>query len=203
MPQTITESFIYPRFQQIVGASLRIDPAEVTMESSLIDLGAESLDLIEVTMESETAFNVWLPEKNILQTAREVFGEEAIEVDGRLTTFAKHILAQRIRAEDAGMLAGDVTVGDVERYFLRVGAWVTMLTHLAQHCPTACEACGGELEPMNGFRLKCKACRKDIQLRSGEELNREWLEQYGVHGLDGVSPPPDGHEICTAYPEAG
>jgi hypothetical protein len=29
-----------------------------------------------------------------------------------------------------------------------------------------------------GFRMKCVSCGQEITLRSGEELNREWVREY-------------------------
>jgi hypothetical protein len=29
-----------------------------------------------------------------------------------------------------------------------------------------------------GFRMKCAKCGQEITLRSGEELNREWVREY-------------------------
>ena len=29
-----------------------------------------------------------------------------------------------------------------------------------------------------GFRMKCAGCGQEITLRSGEELNREWVREY-------------------------
>jgi hypothetical protein len=29
-----------------------------------------------------------------------------------------------------------------------------------------------------GFRMKCTQCGDEITLRSGEELNREWVREY-------------------------
>jgi hypothetical protein len=29
-----------------------------------------------------------------------------------------------------------------------------------------------------GFRMKCAKCGHEITLRSGEELNREWVREY-------------------------
>jgi len=29
-----------------------------------------------------------------------------------------------------------------------------------------------------GFRMKCARCCQEITLRSGEELNREWVQEY-------------------------
>ena len=70
----ISSETILEKFADIVSNSLRIDAARVVEDAYLDDLGAESLDLLEITMEAEEAFNILIPQKNILQTAQEVFG---------------------------------------------------------------------------------------------------------------------------------
>ena len=84
MDSKLTEAQIYEKFADIVAASLRIERSRVTMDAHLMDnLDAESLDLIEITMETESAFDVWLPEKSILDTAAEVFGPDILVRGGR------------------------------------------------------------------------------------------------------------------------
>jgi acyl carrier protein len=78
MPE-MTESKIFDQFAQIVAHSLRIDATQVTRDVQLTDLGAESLDLIEISMETESQFHIFLPDKSILETAVEVFGSGILE----------------------------------------------------------------------------------------------------------------------------
>ena len=53
-----------------------------------------------------------------------------------------------------------------------------MIQSLALHTPAACAACGGAMASSMGFRMKCTQCGQEITLRSGEELNREWVREY-------------------------
>jgi acyl carrier protein len=176
--QKPSEQEIFDNFRIIVAKSLRIDPAQVTLDSYLNDLGVESLDLIEITMESESTFNVWLPEKDILQTANEVFGLGVVECDGYLTAEGKKMLARRMRPEEISLLEGNIAVVDIHRHFLKVSTWVTMLSNLVQYSPSACPQCGSALISSTGFRLKCTGNGHDVLLRSGEEINREWVQNY-------------------------
>src|SRR5579884_20285 len=95
MPK-MTESEVFDQFAQIVARSLRIDAAKVTPDVYLTDLGAESLDLIEITMETESQFHIFLPDKSILDTAVEVFGSDILEKDGYLTEEGKRLLMRRM-----------------------------------------------------------------------------------------------------------
>src|SRR4029453_3276011 len=87
---------ILERFTKVVVQSLRIDPSQVTEDAFLDDLGAESLDLAEITMESGEEFDILVPQKNILQAATEVFGDGVLARDGKLTEEGKRFLRRRM-----------------------------------------------------------------------------------------------------------
>jgi acyl carrier protein len=172
------EATIFPKFQAIVAKSLHIDADMVTPESRLDELGAESLDMIEISMECESTFNVWLPETSILETAEQVLGPGTVVKDGYLTEAGRRMLAKRIRPEELNLLAGEATVAEVHQLFMKAGSWVSMLANLLEHTPTNCAVCQGVLRPVAGFRLQCESCGKEVKLRSGEEINRGWLLSY-------------------------
>ncbi len=47
---------------------LKIDPNTITLETNLQeDLGADSLDLVEIIMEFETKFGIEIPDEDILK----------------------------------------------------------------------------------------------------------------------------------------
>ena len=175
---SMTESEVFDKFAQIVAKSLRIDASQIAPDTHLTDLGAESLDLIEITMETETQFHIFLPDKSILETAVEVFGPGILEKDGYLTEEGKRLLARRMPHADAQAFEGEVAVKDLQQYFLKVGTWVRMIQGLAEYTPSECQTCGGAMVPSQGFRMKCANCGEEITLRSGEELNREWVREY-------------------------
>jgi acyl carrier protein len=177
MPEMM-ESEVFDKFAQIVAKSLRIDASQVTPDTHLTDLGAESLDLIEITMETETQFHIFLPDKAILETAVEVFGPGILEKDGYLTDEGKRLLLRRMPEADAPAFEGEVAIKDLQHYFLKVGTWVRMIQALAKFTPAECQSCGGPMAASMGFRMKCSKCGQEITLRSGEELNREWVREY-------------------------
>jgi acyl carrier protein len=174
----MTESEVFDKFAQIVARSLRIDASQVSREAHLNDLGAESLDLIEITMETETQFHIFLPDKSILETAVEVFGSDILEKDGYLTGEGKRLMMCRLPEADVRTFQGEVAIKDLYSYFLKVGTWVRMVQALAEYTPGECAECRGRMTASMGFRMKCASCGQEITLRSGEELNREWVREY-------------------------
>ena len=198
MNQRMPESEILNKFAEVVSSALRVDTERVTPDVYLDELGAESLDLIEITMETEQQFNIFLPDKSILDTAIEVFGPGVLEKDGYLTEEGKRLIAARMPSDDAGQFEGEIAVKDFKRYFLKVSTWVRMIDGLLEFAPQRCEACGGKMVASMGFRSKCSSCGQEITLRSGEEINREWVERYHQTEYLGRS-VPQGLRAAAAH----
>ncbi|KUK34848.1 MAG: Acyl carrier protein [Caldanaerobacter subterraneus] len=56
---------IFEKVRDIVAEQLGIDPEEITMESSFIDdLGADSLDIVELIMALEEEFDIEIPDED-------------------------------------------------------------------------------------------------------------------------------------------
>ncbi len=186
MKSNLSRPEILAKFADIVSKSLHIDVATISPNAFLNDLGAESLDLIEITMETEEAFNLWISEKSILQTAADVFGPNVLEKDGVLTDAGKALLMDRMPDLDPAILQGDVAVADITRQFLRVDAWVHMIEGLLYQTPQSCPQCDTPLPPAIAFKMKCKQCGVETPLPSGEELNKQWAidfrERYFLSG---------------------
>lgn len=172
----MSEQEILERFARVVAESLRIDPTEVTEDAHLDDLGAESLDLAEITMEVEEEFDILVAQKNILRIATEVFGEDVLVRDGKLTEDGQRFIRRRMPDFPGDLDA--MTVADLNKAFLRVGTWVRMIAGLREHTPRACPACGAAFGKSTAGRLKCRSCGQENDIPSGDELNRQWVEQY-------------------------
>jgi acyl carrier protein len=174
---TLSQAEILERFAKVVAKSLRIDPELVTPDAYLSDLGAESLDLLEITMEAEDEFNILIPQKNILQTAQEVFGEGVLLRDGRITEEGTRFLQRRMPELPADVAPG-MALAELGHAFQRVSTWVRMIQGLIEHSPRLCPSCGQTFPKAVAGRVKCGACAVELDLPSGDDLNRQWVEEY-------------------------
>ncbi len=184
------ESEILARFAESVARSLRIEPASVTPAACLSDLGAESLDLLEITMEVEDEFAIVMPQKDILHVAEEVFGPGALVQDGVLTAQGVRFLQHRIPDAATAIDAG-TSLAEVGRVFQRIATWVRVIEGLLEHSPSACPSCAAALSKPVAGRMKCAACATEVDLPTGDDLNRRWVEDYhraeqGVISDDGA-----------------
>ncbi|KAJ51532.1 acyl carrier protein [Clostridium tetanomorphum] len=56
---------IFEKVKNIISEQLGVDPEEITMEASFIDdLGADSLDIVELIMALETEFDLEIPDED-------------------------------------------------------------------------------------------------------------------------------------------
>ncbi len=178
MNSNLSRPEILTEFSNIVAKSLHIDAATVTPTAFLNDLGAESLDLIEITMETEETFNLWISEKSILQTATEVFGPNVLERDGLLTEAGKTLILYRMPDLEPASLQGDVPVAEISKQFLRVDAWVRMIDGLLAQTPQTCPQCATGLGKAIAFKMKCAQCGTETPLPCAEELNKQWATEF-------------------------
>jgi acyl carrier protein len=178
MTTKVTESEILERFAAIVSTSLRIAPERVTADAYLSDLGAESLDLLEITMEAEDEFAVLMPQKDILQVGQEIFGAAVLVNDGLLTEEGVRFLEARLTDGGTPAFAAGMPLAQVGRSFQRVGTWVRVIQGLLQQSPSACPSCASALTKPVAGRMTCTACAAEVDLPAGDDLNRRWVEDY-------------------------
>jgi acyl carrier protein len=77
---------IYPKVAETMADALGCDVAKVKLESSLInDLGAESIDFLDIIFRLERTFKVKIPRGKIIETARGELSESAFEQGGVVT----------------------------------------------------------------------------------------------------------------------
>jgi len=58
----VNKEEIFEKIKPIISNSLDVDPKEVTLDKTLQDLHADSLDSVETIMEIETVFNIAIPD---------------------------------------------------------------------------------------------------------------------------------------------
>ena len=77
---------VFPTLRKMIAESLALDEGEITLESRLIeDLGADSLDFVDLTFAIENAFGVKLRESDLNFLAGLDFSSPTVMKDGFLT----------------------------------------------------------------------------------------------------------------------
>ncbi len=113
MSAIVTDPQIAAKVQNAIAEALGLDDDEVEADARLMeDLGAESLDFLDIVFRLERAFDIKIPRGGIEAQAKG--SEDApYEVDGVLTELGRERLAQampEVPAEDfkAGLKASEI-----------------------------------------------------------------------------------------------
>ena len=98
---------IFPKVAETMADALGCDVERVKPESSLInDLGAESIDFLDIVFRLERAFKVKIPRGKIMEAARGDLSEAQFETGGvvtdagfaRLKNFLSEVPAERFKS---------------------------------------------------------------------------------------------------------
>ena len=82
----MTREDVFPKLRAMIADSLAVDEADVTLQSRLIDdLGADSLDFVDLVFAIEKAFGVKIREADLNFLARLDFSSPTVMKDGFLT----------------------------------------------------------------------------------------------------------------------
>lgn len=171
----ITEERIIEEFKKAITETLRVDEKSITTESSLTkDLGAESLDFLDINYRLEQTFGIKMARHFILEHIEDMFGEgTAIDENGQLTERAIELLRIRFGDQYAGLKPGTdmdsvpalITVRSMARGVLDI------LDSLPEKCP-----CGvSSWKTEDGIRIKCGACGEFAVFANGDDLIKNWL----------------------------
>lgn len=174
----ISGQTVLEEVRKAISEGLDTDPSTVKPESSLIrDLGAESLDFLDINYRLEQTFGIKMARHSVLEHMEEMFGEEsAIDSDGKLTDKAAKVLGLRYNDSgfhlEAGMdmdeLPAMVTVQGI------VDGVMSLLDSMADQCAN----CGGQswkLEEQT--HVQCSSCGEPASFTNGDDLVDNWLKE--------------------------
>jgi acyl carrier protein len=122
---------VFSKVQGCIAEALGLDAEEVTYGSRLIgDLGAESLDFLDIAFRLERAFDIRIPRGGIEATSKQGMAEgESYEVNGVLTPAALERLAAHMPEVPPAEFKPGLKVSEVPTLF-RVGTFYNVVTTL-------------------------------------------------------------------------
>lgn len=122
---------IFDKVQEAFCEALELDEDEVTWDARILDdLGAESLDLLDVVFRLERAFDIQIPRGGLEAKAKEVDGEPG-EVEGRLTEAGAARLRELMPEVPAAELQAGMKTSELGRVF-RVGTFYNIVKALLE-----------------------------------------------------------------------
>ncbi|MGK0358595.1 MAG: acyl carrier protein [Bradymonadia bacterium] len=126
----MTQDQVFEKVQAAFIEALDLDEDEVTADAKIFDdLGAESLDLLEIVFLLERAFDVKIPRGGVQEATQEGLDPTDYEVDGVLTPKALAKLAEVMPEVPAGELKPGLTANEIPRLF-RVKTFQNIVVNL-------------------------------------------------------------------------
>ena len=124
----MTDTEMEATLVECVASTIGVKKELITLDSSLInDLGADSLDLLDLVFSLEQAFGIEITRGEIEKRVRASLPDEEFERDGVLTEKAKEALRLQLPEVDAAKFDGSLRASDIVklltvRAFLRIVA---------------------------------------------------------------------------------
>ena len=107
---------ILRKVQECVAGALGIEPEEVRPESSLVlDLGAESIDFIDILFRLEKTFDVKIPSGELFPA--NLLKEEGLVQEGQLTPPGLKVLREKMPYFDLSEFEKNPQVSNLANYF--------------------------------------------------------------------------------------
>ncbi|MBU1429596.1 acyl carrier protein [Myxococcota bacterium] len=128
----MTPDQIFESVQEAFVEALGLEEDEVTPEAKVFeDLGAESLDLLEIVFLLERAFDIKIPRDGVKEASQEGIDPSDYERDGVLTPLALEKLRELMPEVPAEELVEGMTPNDIPKLF-RVATFVNIVTRLLE-----------------------------------------------------------------------
>lgn len=172
----ISEEVVLEEVKKGVVETLNIDKDSIKPESSLIkDLGAESLDFLDVNYRLEQAFGIKMARHFVLEHVEELFGEgSAIDGNGQLTDKAVDLLKIRLGDNPTG-LHPNMDMDEVP-VLITVQSIAKGVMDILDSLPEKCSSCGNsEWKVENSVRIRCGSCGEYAAFTNGDDLIKAWL----------------------------
>lgn len=179
MQNLISEDRVIAEIMKIAAETLRAPEGKVNPDSSFVrDLGAESLDFLDIDYRMEQVFGIKMARHFFLEHVEEMYGEgAAIDEDGGLTKNALTLLRIRYGEENLPDLSNGLDMDKVPPLITirsMADAVHSILATLPEHCP-ACNA--SQWKTDDGTHIVCGACGEAAPFTNGDDLIRSWLQR--------------------------
>ncbi|WP_420265143.1 phosphopantetheine-binding protein [Candidatus Magnetominusculus dajiuhuensis] len=184
MRQTlISDDKVIEELKKAAAETLAIDVATIKADSSLVkDLGAESLDFLDINYRVEQTFAIKMARHFIIEHIEEMFGEgTALDADGRLTEKAVNLMRIRLDTAVEGSALEALKPGmdmDALPAMITIRSMAGSIMDILDTLPENCTECGKSAwKTENGTRIVCGACGAEAAYKNGDDLIKEWLQK--------------------------
>jgi len=161
------------KVREVVAKSLERPLEKVTLDSSLFELGAESLDLLDMAFLLEKEYRIQFPRADILERAAQHFREEDLVAGGVVTDLGLQLLRKGMPELDPAKITPGLRAIDVVK-MITVGSFARITVRLLEakaEAPRHCPTCGAALVESTVMpELECPGCGEIVPLPSGDDI---------------------------------
>lgn len=106
------------RVRKVISEALYLDAGQVTADASLMkDLGAESIDFLDIMFRLEKEFSIKMPKGEIERRAKGDLSDAEFAVDGKLTEKALARLREMMPESDVASIKPGLHMRDIPSLF--------------------------------------------------------------------------------------
>ena len=176
MQDLIGEETVSNEIREALVETLRAGAATIGPETSIVrDLGAESLDFLDLNYRLEQTFSIRMARHFFLEHMEEMFGEgSAIDENGRLTPRALAVLRARFPEATLPEHGDGIDMDEVPCPDHGAGDGRHRDEHPG-HLPERCSCGESAWRAEDGTHIVCGTCRQPAAFTNGDELTRQWL----------------------------
>jgi acyl carrier protein len=174
----IAENKVFENVKNAILETLNVDESTISPDSSLVrDLGAESLDFLDINYRLEQKFGIKLARHFVLEHIEDMFGEgSAIDENGQLTEKAVQVLKIRLGDQVPDLKPG-VDMDEITQ-LITVQSIVNGVLDIIDTLPETCSHCGNAgWKSEDSTRIRCGSCGEYALFTEGDKLVKEWLKK--------------------------
>ena len=177
---------VLERVRSIMSETLRVPLDEVHRDSVLTeDLGAESLDIVEIEYALSMDFKVTFYEGNVIEKLQELLSPRAIAKEDALTEFGACVMRARLPEIDAAKIRPGLSILEIPNLFTP-GTYARLVAELLDSRLSACPECRGtQLTAVRPSVLVCQDCDEQIDCPRQEDVLTAWVQRFGGPQRDG------------------
>lgn len=149
-----------------------VDPGDIHADIRLSeDLGADSLDYVELRALLENRLGIWLPTQSVLEHAVRLSGDsERFVKAGRLTEAGAYVLRQSLFSFSSDQVSAGMRESDILEC-MTAANWLALCFHLTQSLPEQCPECGHAKASFGRQgQLMCAGCSAPLPVPDGDEV---------------------------------
>ena len=180
MHELIPPEAVLGALKKALASTLGVNESAIQPSSSIVrDLGAESLDFLDINYQMEQLFGIRMARHFFLEHAEEMFGEgSAIDDDGHLTVPAMALLRERYGGAGLPPTGESLDLDEVPA-LITVQAVVDTILAILETLPEHCTCGSPAWRVEDGTRIVCGSCGEVALFTSGDELTKQWLASAG------------------------